>query len=105
VERGWLVPRHPSQLYQAACEGFLLFGVLLFLRFRPWSRAQNGRLSAVFLLGYALARFVVEFWREPDAGTSLYFGWMSRGQLLTLLLFAGGFTLLGFLKKQKFTQM
>lgn len=86
-EAGLLHLRHPSQLYQAACEGFLLFGLLWFLRMRPWSQQKNGRLSLVFLMGYALARFSIEFFREPDA--RLFFGWMSTGQLLSLFMILG----------------
>lgn len=87
VEGGGLSPRHPSQLYQAAGEGFLLFALLYVLRQSPWSQAKAGRLSMVFLLGYALARFGVEFFREPDA--SLLFGWMTRGQFLSLFMILG----------------
>ncbi|MDF3130515.1 prolipoprotein diacylglyceryl transferase [Kiritimatiellaeota bacterium B1221] len=86
-ENGVLHLRHPSQLYQAACEGFLLFGLLWWLRQRPWSQQTNGRLSLVFLMGYALARFAMEFFREPDA--RLFFGWMSTGQFLSLFMVAG----------------
>jgi phosphatidylglycerol:prolipoprotein diacylglycerol transferase len=85
VEMGWLGPRHPSQLYEAVGEGFLLFGCLWFLRHRAWSQRVPGRLALVFLLGYGVARFVVEFFREPDH--TVYFGWMSTGQLLTLGMF------------------
>lgn len=85
-ENGYLTARHPSQLYQALAEGLLLFLLLLFLRYRPWSHAREGRLTLVFIVGYAVARFSMEFFREPDAGTSLLFGWMSRGQLLTFLM-------------------
>ncbi len=105
VERGWLVPRHPSQLYQALMEGFLLFALLLFLRFRPWSRKRDGRLSVLFVLGYAIARFTVEFWREPDTGIPVLFGWMSRGQFLTLFMFAIGLSLLGWLETRKTTEV
>lgn len=87
VDNGWLEPRHPSQLYQALGEGLLLFLLLYVLRNRPWSRAREGRLTLVFLLGYGVARFVVEFFREPDTGVPVLFGWMSRGQLLTLFMF------------------
>lgn len=86
-DSGFLISRHPSQLYQAACEGFLLFALMWFLRNRPWSRAQNGRLSLIFLIGYATARFCMEFFREPDA--RLFFGWMSTGQFLSLFMIAG----------------
>lgn len=86
-QAGLLQLRHPSQLYQAACEGFLLFALLWFLRMRPWSQQQPGRLSLVFLMGYAAARFSIEFFREPDA--RLFFGWMSTGQFLSLFMIAG----------------
>ncbi|MEX2608228.1 MAG: prolipoprotein diacylglyceryl transferase [Kiritimatiellia bacterium] len=82
VESGYLPLRHPSQLYQALGEGFLLFGLLWFLRKTSWSREKAGRLSMVFLIGYAAARFAVEFFREPDA--RLFFGWMTTGQFLSL---------------------
>lgn len=88
VDNGWLEPRHPSQLYQALGEGLLLFALLYVLRTHAWSRVRGGRLTLVFLLGYGAARFTVEFFREPDAGVALLFGWMSRGQLLTLFMFA-----------------
>lgn len=89
VERGWLQPRHPSQLYQAFAEGFLLFGLLWFLRNHRWSQRKTGRLSIIFLLGYGVARFSMEFFREPDAHARLYFGWMTTGQFLTLFLILG----------------
>src|SRR6185437_11139963 len=70
-------PRHPSQLYEAALEGLLLFVVLqVCLRvFRLHERP--GLISAIFLLGYGLLRFVVEFFREPDTP---FLGWFSMGQ-------------------------
>ncbi|MGA0333676.1 MAG: prolipoprotein diacylglyceryl transferase [Kiritimatiellia bacterium] len=98
-EAGWFTQRHPSQLYQALCEGFLLFGLMWFLRNRPWSQQQNGRLSLVFLLGYALARFSMEFFREPDA--RLFFGWMSTGQFLSLFMVLGALVALFLLRARK----
>lgn len=86
MKRGLLQPRHPSQLYQAFAEGFVLFGILWLLRSRPWSRQKSGRLSAIFLLGYAIARFSMEFFREPDASAHIFFGWMTTGQFLTLFM-------------------
>jgi phosphatidylglycerol:prolipoprotein diacylglycerol transferase len=87
VESGHLPVRHPSQLYQALGEGFLLFALLWFLRKTKWSQEKSGRLSLVFLLGYAVARFAVEFFREPDA--RLFLGWMTTGQFLSLFMIAG----------------
>ena len=81
--------RHPSQLYEAFLEGVLLFALLWW-----FSRQQRARglLSGLFLLGYALSRFVVEFAREPDAHLSdaLLFDWMTRGQQLSLPMAALG---------------
>jgi phosphatidylglycerol:prolipoprotein diacylglycerol transferase len=81
------MPRHPSQLYEAALEGILLFVVLqICLRvFRLHERP--GLISAIFLFGYGLLRFVVEFFREPDTS---FIGWFSMGQALSVgLLLAG----------------
>ena len=62
-----LCARHPSQLYQAALEGLLLALVLLWLAFRRGWFKRPGALMGVFLVGYGIARFVVEFFRQPDA--------------------------------------
>lgn len=74
--------RHPSQLYQFALEGCLLFAVLFVFSQRPrptWS------VAGLFLLGYGACRFAVEFFREPDAHIGFdALGWMTRGQLLSL---------------------
>ena len=62
-----LCARHPSQLYQAALEGLLLALVLLWLAFRRGWFKRPGALMGVFLVGYGIARFLVEFFRQPDA--------------------------------------
>jgi phosphatidylglycerol:prolipoprotein diacylglycerol transferase len=80
------LPRHPSQLYQFALEGMLLFLVLLWFSRRPRPR---GAVAGVFAGGYALLRFFAEFFREPDAHIGFQaFGWMTRGQLLCLPMLA-----------------
>lgn len=81
------IPRHPSQLYEAGLEGFGLF-VLLWL----YSRKPRpvGRVAALFAMGYGAARFIVEFFREPDAFLGLQALGLSRGQWLTLPLFLAG---------------
>ena len=58
--------RHPSQLYEAGLEGILLFAVLAFFFWRTKARYEPGKLVGIFLLGYGLCRFFVEFFREPD---------------------------------------
>jgi len=79
--RGGPVPRHPSQLYEAALEGLLLFVVLqIALRvFRAHERP--GLLSALFLAGYGTFRFICEFYREPD---TQFIGPVSMGMALSL---------------------
>ncbi len=73
-------PRHPSQLYEAFGEGIFLFTVLWLLHRTAWGK-REGVLSAAFLIFYAVARITVEFFRTPDEGYALYFGWVTKGQL------------------------
>ena len=83
-------PRHPSQLYEAALEGALLFLVLWFLFWKTKARWQPGKLVGAFILVYGLSRFAVEFVREPDAHlvefaqtTGLHMGqWLSLPMIL-----------------------
>jgi phosphatidylglycerol:prolipoprotein diacylglycerol transferase len=80
--------RHPSQLYQFALEGMLLFAVLLWFSARP---RPTWAVSGVFALGYGLLRFTAEFFREPDAHLGIQaFGWMTRGQILCVPMIALG---------------
>ena len=83
--------RHPSQLYQAALEGLLLLVVLTWLAFRRDWFKRPGALMGLFLAGYGLARFLVEFVRMPDADIGyLAFGWLTMGQVLSLPLIGVG---------------
>jgi phosphatidylglycerol:prolipoprotein diacylglycerol transferase len=95
------MPRHPSQLYQAAAEGLLLFLVLfLLVRFTPLLK-REGAIGGAFLFGYGLARFGVEFFRQPDAQLGFLFGeWMTMGQLLCLPMMMLGLWLLLRAKKK-----
>ncbi len=84
--------RHPSQLYQAALEGVLLFAIVYGFSRRP---RPAGSVTAVFLCSYAAFRFLVEFVREPDPHIGVeWFGWMTRGQELSLVMFGAGLALL-----------
>jgi phosphatidylglycerol:prolipoprotein diacylglycerol transferase len=83
-------PRHPSQLYQAGLEGLSLFILLMVLVYRPGVRARVGVLSGVFLAGYGLARFIGEFFRQPDAHLGFLFAGATMGQLLSLPMMAVG---------------
>jgi phosphatidylglycerol:prolipoprotein diacylglycerol transferase len=74
------VLRHPSQLYEAMLEGFLMFIVIYWFARKP---RPMGAVCSLFVFLYGCARFGVEFTREPDQGVALLFGWLSRGQLLS----------------------
>lgn len=80
---GGLVPRHPSQLYEAFLEGVCLFVLLWPIREKNW---VYGRKCALFLAGYAVMRFIVEFSREPDAHLGLVSFGLSMGQILSIVL-------------------
>jgi phosphatidylglycerol:prolipoprotein diacylglycerol transferase len=88
---GVLVPRHPSQLYEAVLEGVLLFLVLLWVRRRTLHPRRDGVVALTFLAVYALFRIVVECFREPDLQIGYLFGidrygFLTQGQLLSFLL-------------------
>jgi phosphatidylglycerol:prolipoprotein diacylglycerol transferase len=89
--------RHPSQLYEAFFEGLVLFAVLWGLRRRSLPR---GAMLALFLVGYGGVRFVLEYFRQPDA--HLGFVWMhfSMGQLLCLAMVGAGAGLYAFYRRQ-----
>jgi phosphatidylglycerol---prolipoprotein diacylglyceryl transferase len=67
------VPRHPSQLYEAFGEGLILF-IVMILASRRFGFRRPGLLGGIFVLGYALARIVCEFFREPDQQLGFLFG-------------------------------
>lgn len=70
---GGPLPRHPSQLYEAATEGLLLF-IVMALSVRRFGFRKPGLLGGIFVLGYALARTFCEFFREPDRQLGFLFG-------------------------------
>ena len=85
--------RHPSQLYQFALEGLLLFAILMWFSSRPRPRLA---VAGLFSLGYGCLRFVAEFFREPDQHIGFEaLGWLTRGQELCLPMIALGIFLLG----------
>jgi phosphatidylglycerol:prolipoprotein diacylglycerol transferase len=82
------VPRHASQLYEAFLEGLVLLTILCLFAAKP---RPTMAISGVFLLGYGFSRFSVEFVRLPDAHIGyMAWGWLTRGQLLTLPMILGG---------------
>lgn len=94
-------PRHPSQLYEAFFEGIVLF-VVLFVLSRKQPPLPQGTYSGVFMLGYGICRFMVEFIREPDVQLGyLWGGWLTMGQVLSLPLILAGIALLIYAWKTK----
>ena len=81
------VPRHPSQLYQFALEGLLLFVLLWVYARKP---RATGQVSGLFLLGYGVFRFIAEYFRQPDAHLGLLALGMSMGQWLCVPMILGG---------------
>ena len=87
------VVRHPSQLYEAALEGLLLFLILWWYSAKP---RPYMAVSAMFLLFYGIFRFFVEFYRLPDAEPGyIAFGWLTMGQLLSTPMILIGAIMLG----------
>lgn len=101
------LPRHPSQLYEALLEGVVLWAVMWFIfrRRKPYP----GFMVGLYVVGYAFARFVAEYYRQPDAGLDFIVKWgpsdnprwlllsplnITTGQVLSLLMMAAGFVVL-----------
>jgi phosphatidylglycerol:prolipoprotein diacylglycerol transferase len=79
--------RHPSQLYEALFEGLFLFIVLWGIRKES---PFDGFIFALYLFGYGLVRFIIEFFREPDSQLGLFGGILSMGQMLCILMMLAG---------------
>jgi phosphatidylglycerol:prolipoprotein diacylglycerol transferase len=85
------IPRHPSQLYEAALEGVMLFIILSMLVFTARRLATPGFIAGAFVAGYGASRIAVEFFREPDAQLGyLAFGWLTMGMLLSVPMVLAG---------------
>ncbi|MBP6337486.1 MAG: prolipoprotein diacylglyceryl transferase [Vitreoscilla sp.] len=86
-QSGLEIARHPSQLYQFALEGMLLFALIWFYARKP---RATGQLSGAFLFGYGVFRFIAEYFREPDDFLGLLALGMSMGQWLCVPMILGG---------------
>jgi phosphatidylglycerol:prolipoprotein diacylglycerol transferase len=95
------LPRHPSQLYEAALEGVLLFLILAYMFWRTQARYEPGKLVGTFLMGYGLSRFAVEFFREPDVQLGTLSWGLTMGQTLTLPMIFGGLYLVATAKGRR----
>ena len=98
---GGPLPRHPSQLYEAALEGLLLFAFLAFMFWKTDARYQPGKLVGTFVLGYGLSRFFVEFFRQPDQGLEDLPWGLTMGQTLTVPMIVAGLYLILTAKKRR----
>lgn len=96
-------PRHPSQLYEAGLEGVVLGLVLWFFFWKTKARYDPGKLVGIFLLGYGLSRFFVEFFREPDRQLMQFAQetGMSMGQWLTVPMIVGGIYLIATARRRR----
>ena len=86
-QSGTSIARHPSQLYELVLEGLVLFAFLWLYARR---RRKEAQVSAMFLIGYGVARFTAEYFREPDAHLGILAFKMSMGQWLCIPMILGG---------------
>jgi len=91
------LPRHPSQIYEAFLEGLVLFFIV---RFVSRKTDVHGVVACSACAGYGLFRFMVEFFRQPDAQLGVFFGLFSMGQLLSLPMFLLGSFMVYFLSRK-----
>lgn len=83
--------RHPSQLYEAMLEGLFLFAVLWGMRKR---NPFDGFMIGLYIFGYGLVRFIIEFFREPDAHLGFVLGFNTMGQVLCALMMLAGIAIM-----------
>jgi phosphatidylglycerol:prolipoprotein diacylglycerol transferase len=97
------LPRHPSQLYQAGLEGLALLIIMMLLFWKTRARYRPGLLAGVFTLGIGIARFVNEFFRQPDAQLADFAAQtgLSMGQWLTIPLILTGLIVVFFALRNK----
>ncbi|MFN3711033.1 MAG: prolipoprotein diacylglyceryl transferase [Alishewanella aestuarii] len=94
------IGRHPSQLYHVALEGLLLFAIIMLVR---RAKPATGTLGGVFLAGYGMARFSVEFFREADAHLGVLSLGMTMGQWLCLPMIIAGLAIIVFARSRAAT--
>ncbi|MBP3124811.1 prolipoprotein diacylglyceryl transferase [Thalassospira sp. ER-Se-21-Dark] len=94
-------PRHPSQLYEAALEGLILFIVLFILSRKAFVRHRPGILGGTFVAGYGISRIIVEFFRQPDAQLGYLAGGITMGQVLSIPMVLAGIGCIVYALKSK----
>ena len=93
-----LLPRHPSQIYEAILEGLVLFIILNLLVFKR--KYKIGSSSYLFLIFYGIFRVISEYFREPDTQVGYIFNLFSMGTILSFLMIVAGFILMKILRKK-----
>ncbi len=93
-------PRHPSQIYQALMEGLILFILMFALSRSERIRARFGLLTGIFLCGYAVARIIGEFFRQPDAFLGFLFAGATMGQLLSVPMLLAGLGMIAWSRRR-----
>ena len=96
-----MLPRHPSQIYEALLEGLILFLILNTIIFHQ--KYKIGTCSYLFLIFYGFLRIFSEFFREPDPQIGYFFNLFSMGTLLSLFMVLVGFILFVILRKKNET--
>ena len=94
-----MMPRHPSQLYEAFFEGLVLFLIMKNTIFKQSYKV--GTCSCLFLIYYGIFRIISEFFREPDEQLGYFFEYLSMGTILSILMILAGLSILNFLKKNE----
>ena len=94
-----MLPRHPSQLYEAIFEGIILFMILNIVIFKK--KYKLGKCSYLFLIYYGVFRIIGEIFREPDTQIGYILNLFSMGTILSFLMIIGGFIIAIILKKNK----
>ena len=92
-----MMPRHPSQLYEAFLEGFLLFVILNKIIFKE--NYKSGTCSYLFLVFYGVFRFIAEIFREPDAQLGYIFSFLSMGMILSFAMIIFGLIIYYFINR------
>ena len=92
------LPRHPSQLYEAILEGFVLFILLNYIIFTQ--KYKIGKCSCLFLIFYGIFRIISEIFRAPDVQLGYFFNFLSMGTILSSFMILSGFIILNILQKK-----
>ena len=98
---GGNVSRHPSQIYEAILEGFVLFFIINFLALKKNLILKTGYISGLFLIFYSIARIIGENFREPDMQLGYFFGHFSMGSILSCITFLVGCFIIFFIKNNE----